>query len=312
MNLAIITSGFSAGSNSVQVTADVANGTALLVYDDETKDLIGTGTTTGGVANITVSPILYADQRIIAFVTTFGNDTYGAVIVTESDTETTGWKTPETVDGTPYDEYLEAGGAALPDVYDPSACRNIARDMDSISRAIDVPVTFIVKQIESLGGTIQVVIDNIEGAIGGYKTKFDSDAEGTSTSKMYSANGSYQLKVWGANQTIADAIVVTYDLVMPTASIEFGTNVIDLMVSVDFGAAGSPGQRVIMLVAHASVACEFQIDGVFGWEGGVWQTSGLAFRSNQKMIAAGEYTVRARNQAVPSEEITRQIKLTNF
>lgn len=312
MSIAIITSGFTEGSSLVTVAADAATGTPVFIYDDETKDLIGSSEIESGSANVTVSPVLFAGQRIIAYLTDFGKDTYGAVIVVESATEKTGWKEPETVAGQPYQDYLDAGGDVLPDIYDPSSCRNMSRDMDAINRVIDAPITFIVKQVESLAGTVQVVIDNIEGAIGGFKTKFDSDAEGASTSKVYSVNGSYQFKIWGANQTIADAVTVTYDLVMPTATIGFGTNVIDLFVTMDFGASGSPGQKVIMLVAHSSVACEFQIDGVFSWEGGVWQASGLAFRSNQKLISAGEYTIRARNQAVPSEEITRQIKLTNF
>lgn len=312
MNVAVITSGFVAGSNSVNVTADVADGVLVLIYDDETKDLLGTGSITDGTDSVAVSPILYSGQRVIAYLVAFGKDTYGSVVVTDSEVENTGWETPETVNGTPYVEYLEAGGAALPDLYTPEECRNFSRDRDAIDRVLNVPITFLLRQIESLAGTIQILVENIENALGGYKVKFDSDAEGATTNKTYSADGSYSVKVWGANQTIADAIEVEYTLVMPTATVDFGANVIDLYASIDFGYTGSPGQRAITLIAHSSVACEFQIDGEFTWEGGVWQTSGLSFRSNIKLVPAGEYTIRARNAAVPGEEISRQIKLDNF
>jgi hypothetical protein len=312
MDLAIITSGFVAESTSVEVTVDVADATIILIYDDETKDLLGSGSVTDGIANVAVAPALFSGQRIIPYVSAFGKDTYGSVIVTDSEIENTGWKVPETVDSVPYEDYLEAGGVALPDVYDPAHCRNYSRDQDAIDRVLDVPITFLLRQVESLGGTVQVLVENIENAQGGYKVKFDSDAEGATTNKTYSADGSYSVKVWGANQTIADAIQVDYNLVMPTASVEFGTNVIDLFANIDFGYLGSPGQRAITLIAHSSVACEFQIDGVFTWQGGVWQTSGLSFRSNIRLIPAGEFTIRARNASSPTEQISRQIKLANF
>lgn len=309
MNLAIITSGFQANSASVNVSANVANGTAILLYDDETKVQIGSGVIASGSVSITVSPVLYVGQRIIAYVSTFGNDTYGSVIVTESDTENTGWKTPETVDGVPYADYLEAGGDPFPDLYTPGECRNMSRDMDAIDRVTDLPVSFRLRQIETQAGTIQILIEDIENAVGGYLIKFDSDPQGTTTSKTYAVNGTYSVKVWGANQTIADAITKTFVLVVPTSSVIFGANVKDLFAQIDFGAGGYPGQRIIMLVAHTSVECEFKIDGVNDWSTSIWQVGGLAARTNQFPISAGEYTIRARNKAVPSEAISRQIKL---
>lgn len=309
MNVAIITSGFQSNSNTVGVSANVTDGTVILLYDDETKVLIGSGAIGDGAVSITASPVLYSGQRIIAYVSEFGNDTYGAVIVTESDTENTGWKIPETVDGVPYGTYLLSGGDHLPDLYTPEECRNISRDMDAIERVIDIPITFKLRQIESQAGTIQILIEDIQNAIGGCLVKFDSDPQGTTTSKTYSVNGTYTLKVWGANQTIADAITKTYVLVMPTSTVNFGANVIDLYAQIDFGSSGSPGQKVIMLVAHSTVACELQIDGVFTWTDAIVQVVGLAFRSNQVYISAGTYTIRARNKAVPSEAILRQIKL---
>lgn len=312
MNLAIIISGFQANSATVNVMADVVNGTTILLFDDETKIQIGSGVIASGSVAITVSPFLYLGQRIIAYVSTFGNDTYGAVIVTQSDVENTGWKTPETVDGVPYADYLEAGGNPFPDLYTPEECRNASRDMDAIDRVTDLPLTFNLRQVESQAGTIQISIENIQNAIGGYLIKFDSDPQSTTASKTYSVNGNYSVKIWGANQTEADAIIKTYVLVMPTSTVNFGTNVIDLYPQIDFGTGGFPGQKVLMLIAHASVACEFQIDGLFTWTDGVWQVGGLAFRSNPVLISAGEYTIRARNKAVPAEAILRQIKLTGF
>jgi hypothetical protein len=312
MTQAIITSGFTAGSSAVNVTADVANGIDILVYDDETKELIGTGEITSGSVSVTVSPVLYSGQRIIAYVTSFGSQTYGAVIVVDSDVEFTGWKTPETVGSDTYEDYLEAGGQALPDLYDPQAKRNISRDKDAIDRVIDLPITFRLRQVESQAGTVQVIVEDIQNAIGGFKIKFDSDAEGTTATKTYSANGSYQVKVWGANQTIADAILKTYNLIMPTASVVFGPNVKDLFVFVDWNNTGFPGERPVILYANSSVSCQFQIAGEFTWADGVWDVSGLSFRSNILILSAGEYTVEVRNKDTPAETISRQIKLSGF
>jgi len=309
---AVITSGFIAGRSSVSVTADVANGTVIRIYDDETKLQIGSGVIASGTVSVAVSPALYSGQRIIAYVTSFGNQTYGAIEVVESDTEFTGWKEPVTVDGDSYTDYLASGGDALPEIYAPEEKRNISRDKDSIDQVLDIPITFRLRQVETMAGTVQVILEDIQGAIGGFKTKFDADADGAGTTKTYSSNGSYQVKVWGANQTIADAILKTYNLVMPASSVVFGANVIDLAAKVDWGASVGAGLKAIILVAHSTVACEFQIDGLFNWEAGVWEQAGLAFRSNIKTISAGTYTIRARNAAIPAQTISRDIKLTGF
>lgn len=316
MALAIITSGFFAESTLVNVFADVVDGTAVFVYDDETKDLLGSSTIDDGASAVSVAPMLYAGQRIIAFLVAFGRDTYGSIVVTESETEHTGWKTPTTVDGQPYQEYLEAGGAALPDLYEPASCRNFSRDQDSIDRAIDVPISFILRQIESQGGNVQVVIENITGAIGGYKTKFDGDAQGTSLTKTYSANGNYQVKVWGVNQLEAQAVIKTYALTMPTASIDFGTTVVDLTYFADYGNNTSPGLRPLRVNVYSSVPVEVQIDGVHTWA--VASSTGMQPNETGRydgpvhFVEEGEYTIRCRKASDSSQELVRQIKLNNY
>lgn len=303
-------------STAVQVTANVANGTTILIYDDETKDLIGTGTATSGSANVTVSPGLYAGQRIIAYVTSFGNGTFGAVIVVESETETNGWETPVTVNGQPYEDYLAGGGDQQPDIYNPEHCRNMSRDMDAISRAINTPITFILRQIESQGGTVQVVVENIEGAIGGFKTKFDSDAVGTSISKVYSVDGAYQVKVWAINETEADAVIKTYNLTMPTAVVEFGSTVVDLTYHADYGNSTSPGLRPVRAIVYSSVPVEVQIDGVHTWAiaSGTGSAPGETGRHEGPVnfVEEGEYTIRCRRASDGSQLLVRQIKLNNY
>ncbi|MCF2487464.1 hypothetical protein [Dyadobacter sp. CY347] len=316
MELAIIISGFYAESTSVKVVADVADGIDVLIYDDETKQILGSALTADGSANITVSPILYAGQRIIAYLAEFGQDTYGSLVVTESETEHTGWKTPETVNGQSYKAYLIAGGAALPDLYDPASCRNFSRDKDSIDRAIDVPISFILRQIESQGGTVQVVIENISGAIGGYKSKFDGDAQGTNLSKTYSDSGNYQVKVWGVNQVEAQAITKTYSLTMPTASIDFGSTVVDLTYFADYGNNTSPGLRPLRVTVYSSVPVEVQIDGVHTWA--VASSTGMQPNETGRydgpvhFVEEGEYTIRCRKASDSSQELVRQIKLNNY
>lgn len=314
--LAIITSGFVEGSGSVSVTADVVNGTTVLVYDDETKDLLGSSVTASGVSSVSVSPSLYSGQRIIAYLSSFGKDTFGAVVVVESDNETTGWKSPRVVNGQPYEQWLEAGGEHLPDVYDPSSCRNMSRDMDAIGRVIDTPITFNLRQIESQGGTVQVVIEDVQGAVGGFKTKFDSDAVGTSTSKVYSSNGAYQLKIWGINETEADAVIKTYNLTMPTAIVEFGTSVVDLSYHADYGNTTSPGLRPVRAIVYSSVPVEVQIDGVHTWAiaSGTGSKPGETgrYEGPVNFVEEGEYTVRCRRSSDGSQLLVRQIKLNNY
>jgi hypothetical protein len=312
MTNAIIISGFYSGSTLVSVSADVLDGIQVFVYDDESKEVLGVGIISYGHVEIIVEPALFSGQRIIAYVGAFGKDTYGSVIVTDSIDKKTGWKTPEFVDEVAYSQYLENGGNVLPDIYSPQECRNTSRDVDAIEKLINTPISFRLKQTESRAGNVQVSVEDIENAFGGYMIKFDSDPEGTVSSKSYLTNGSYKVKVWGVNQGENAAIEKQYTLVMPSAAISFGTNVVDLHVFVDWQYQASVGQKALILYAHSNVACEFKVDGLFDWEGGVWSVGGLSFRSNIKLISAGEYTVRTRNSSNHSEEVSRQIKLIGF
>lgn len=316
MALAIIESGFVAASNTIKVAADVANGVLVHIYDDETKQLIGSAPVNSGYANVTVTPSLFSGQRIIAFISEFGNETFGAVIVVDSDSESTGWKTPATVNGQPYDQYLEDGGQKQPDVYDPAHCRNISRDMDAIGRVIDTPITFNLRQIESQGGTVQVVIEDVHGAVGGFKTKFDSDAVGTATSKVYNVNGAYQVKIWGINETEANAVIKTYNLTMPTAIVEFGTTVVDLSYHADYGNTTSPGLRPVRVIVYSSVPVEVQIDGVHTWAiaSGTGSKPGETgrYEGPVNFVEEGEYTIRCRRSSDGGQLLVRQIKLNNY
>lgn len=311
MNLAVIAQGFYAGSDSVLVYADSPDGTLIRLFDDESKVEIGSSELALGRTTIELAEVLFEGQRIIAYVDQFGEKTFGAVIVLQNELENTGWKVPESVNGVPYDEYLEAGGVALPALYSPETCRNLVFDRQNSAKVLSLPLTFNLRILESQGGTVQVSIENISGAVGGFLTRFDGDSIGTDVSKTYSVNGTYQLKIWSADQTEADAITANYSLTMPSAVFEFEDNVVDLYPQMDLGYTGEPGKRVIILNCHCLVPVEFQIDGLFTWEDGIWN-SPLGMRANTKVIAAGEYTIRARNKAIPTETISRQIKLVGF
>ena len=234
MNLAIIAQGFHGGSSSVLVYADAPDGTLIRVFDDETKVEIGSGSLVGGKIEITLTPSLFTGQRIIAYVGEFGEKTFGSTIVLESETEATGWKVADTVNGIPYAEYLEAGGSMVAELYTPDECRNVVIDRNTTSKALSIPVTFNLRITESQGGTVQVVVENVAGSIGGFFVRFDSDAFGAETTKTYSANGAYQVKVWSADELEADAVVKSYSLTMPSAVVEFKPNVIDLTTSDGF------------------------------------------------------------------------------
>lgn len=312
MAQAIITDGFVADSTSVTVVAEVANATAVLVYDDANKELLGSGTITANVSTVTLSGPLYAGQRIIAYLVTFGDGTYGAVVVTESDTEYTGWKTVTEVDGVPYADYLAAGGAALPEIYDPEGCRNTSRDRDFVSSLLATAISFNLRLIETQAGTIQVIVEDIRHAIGGAIIKFDGDTAGATSSKTYSVNGSYQVKIWAANQIEADAITKEYTLTMPTAVTTFGSDIYDLAYRVDYGNTSSPGNRPIDMMAYTNQAVEFQIDGEVSWTTGTLAYGGSGtreYRLSGQFLAVGTYTIRSRRLSDGGDEISREINL---
>ncbi len=316
MAQAIITDGFVADSTEVTVVAEAADATVVLVYDDTSIDkgeLLGTGEIEDSIATVTLSAPLYAGQRIIAYLNVFGDGTLGSVTVAESDKEYTGWKVPTAVEGVPYADYLTAGGVALPEMYAPEECRNTSRDLDFVSDLLSTPITFVLRQIETQAGTIQVIVERIKNAIGGAIIKFDSDTPGTTAAKTYDEDGSYQVKIWSGNQTEADAIVMEFDLTMPTAVTTFGTEVYDLAYDMDYGNGVNPGTRPINVIGYGTVPMEFKIDGVSGAD---WQTGTLAqtreYRMNAIYLTNGLYTIRARKAADGTQELSREIKIAGI
>lgn len=316
MDVAIITEGFYAGSESVKVMSDIGPGFVIQVYDDETKELLGTSILLDSMSNVPVSPPLYLGQRIIAYIDSFGNATYGAVVVTASEEENTGWKVPETVDGVPYDEYLNNGGAPLPDIYDPEECRNFARDMDAIDRVTNQPITFTLYRIERMNGTIQMIVEDIQGAVGGYKTRWNTEEPGTNLSKVFTFDGTYIFKIWRNDQDESQAVEKIFILTMPTPIIVFGTTIVDLSYHADYGNTTQPGLRPLRVIVYSSVPVEVQIDGIHTWAiaSGTGSAPGETGRYEGPVyfVPQGEYTIRCRKLSDGTQELSRQIKLNNY
>lgn len=195
--LAYIIDGFQHLSTTVKVQCADVNGTSIKIYRGLTQ--IGSGTSTSGIANITVSELHLGDV-IIAYVGEYGARTGGPVSVVQSIILKTGFKTPKTVqlpDGSTetYEAYLASGGQELADVYDPSHCLGNTPDSEAFISLGSQPISFDTFVIEQ-DNLVIVQVKNIQGVKGSPLIKFDSDAIGSATTKNYTADQTVSVIVY--------------------------------------------------------------------------------------------------------------------
>jgi hypothetical protein len=304
--LAIIESGFYDLSTVVTVLVDDApNGTSVLLYDDVSKLLLGSSTTTLGKATITLATPLEAGQRIIAYVAAFGQDTYGAVNVAEGILERTGWKVPTHVDGQPYEEYLADGHAPIASTYDPDSCynRSQAYETDIESLVHQKKLSFVVEiQNTAVAGvpTAIAVVKEVLDAPNGVLYSFDGATPDNANSKSYTANGTYTVEVTDVSNA-ENTAEVSFDIALlaaPTPPV----SAIDLVY---FDPQTSQFGPVLLLWAKSDLEVEFAVDGISyfgsippGEQSGGWvkaQTYRPGFWSRGLVMPAnGNYTARVR------------------
>lgn len=212
MSLAQITSVPYASSTTVTVAASQPNGTVIRLFANNVQ--IGTGTLAGGTVNITVSPLVEGDV-LQAFVTTQGNLGGNTVVVLPPQGNYSGWQVPDEVDGVPYATYLANGGTPIAEWYDPTVLGNGVRERnyEALDDLYNVNFSIIISY-QAGQGVVTVV--NTEYVGGTALVQFDGGAISTATSKTYTANGTYNVRVFNSTQTKSK--LVSYAISVPPSA----------------------------------------------------------------------------------------------
>ena len=295
-DLAYISSGFTDGSTSVGVTALAADGTTIILCNEDDLSTLGTSTLTGNEAVITVSALVEG-QRIIAFVGAIGEKTFGGRTVLASGELHTGWQTPQTVevDGEEFTaaEYETTTGKKLPSIYTPSAYNRVAELNSTFFENIPSQEISFSIRIDRNYGSTTVTVEDVEGAPNGHLIQFDSDAAGNGTSKTYSANGSYQVKVIDADVStrfVTRSFTVTATSPPPETS------------AISNGSYNQSGLNAT-IIADSAVALEGKIDGIGSYADFVLIGGKRWVCGTYTLPSAGTYTMRARVKSNTSDEI---------
>lgn len=288
--LALIYDGFLDGSTSVKVNAEHADGTTIILCDEDDLTELGTGTLTNQDATITLAIALIEGQRIIAFVEAIGEKTAGGRAVLASGYISTGWKTPTTitVGETEYtlEEYEAETGNEIPLVYDPSCVNRVSELALTATTPSETPISFLVKIDRDVTQTV-VYVEDVLGVVD-YLIQFDEDTAGNDDSKIYTADGTYQVKVIDAdNAGRYTTRIYTVDVTTaPPVSSEI-TN-----ASYVQSAGIYP---IIELIADSDLALEAKVDGVMGAYDDMVFVGGKRWRIGTiYMPAAGTYIGHVR------------------
>ena len=296
-DLAFIFSGNLPGSTSVGVQAAAADGTDIIVCNEDGLAELGTGELLGGEVVVTVSPALIEGQRIIAFVGAIGEKTMGGCLVLPSGELHTGWKRPEavTVDGEEQSvsEYEEATGNEVPDVYDPTAFNRVAELNSGFFDAIPDQALSFNLRIDRNYGTTTATVEDVEGAPNGFLIQFDSDSPSNTDAKTYNANGTYQAKVIDAD---VPTRYVTRTFSVTSTSPPPGSSAISNMSYTQSGLDAT-------IIADCALALEGKIDGIGSYADFVLLGGKRWVSGAYTLLAAGTYTMRARVKSDTADEI---------
>lgn len=298
-SLAFIAIGNTDGSTQVLVTAAAANGTDVIVCDENDLSTLGTGELDGGECLVSVSPALAEGQRVIAFLGEIGLATMGGREVLASGETYTGWKLPETVDvdGTPIavEDYEAVTGQQVPAVYAPENINRVAQINSAFFDSIPPQGLNFGIRIDRNYGTTTVTVENVTGAPNGFLIQFDGGAIGNTDAKTYSANGTCNVKVIDAENSTR-SLTKTYTVSSTSAPPS----------SSDISNASyvQSGQQVqIIADALSSIELEGKIDGVSGSYAALVFVGGKRWVSGFYTIAAaGDYVLRVRVKATTADE----------
>ena len=296
-NLAFIFSGNLDGSAAVGVTAQAADGTTIVVCNEENLAQLGTGSLLGSEVVVTVSPVLQSGQRIIAFVGDIGEKSMGGRLVLPSGDLHTGWKNPETVtvgaQTQTVAEYQTATGNEVPDMYDPTLYNRVAELSGTFFDSIPEQKISFNLRIDRNYGTTTATVEDVAGVPSGFLIQFDTDAVSNTAAKTYSSNGSYQVKVIDAEDStryVTSTFVVTATSPPPSSS---------TISNLSYTQSGLNAT----IIADCALALEGKIDGVGSYADFVLLGGKRWVSGTYTLLAAGTYTMRARVKSNTADEI---------
>lgn len=298
--LALIYDGFLDGSTAVKVNAEHADGTTIILCDEDDLTQLGTGTLTNQDVTITLAIALVEGQRIIAFVGAIGEKTAGGRAVLASGYISTGWKTPITItvgetEYTP-EEYETATGIEVPLIYDPFCVNRVSELALTATTPSESPISFLVRIDRDVTQTV-VTVEDVLG-VTEYLIQFDNDVAGNDDSKIYTVDGTYQVTVSDANNAGRYTTrIYTIDVTTaPPVSSEISN------ASYVQSAGVYP---IVELIADSTLALEAKIDGVHGTYLDMDFIGGKRWRlSTIYMPSAGTYIARVRVKSDTADAVS--------
>lgn len=220
-NLANITGGTFAGSESVRIECNDVNSTPISLYRGAL--LLGSGVLTAGACLIAVTPLAKGDI-LQACVSERGNRCGLPVVVAAANVQVTGWKSPTQVkiikpDGTEQtltvDAFEEQYGYRPIDIYDPEGTGAII--FPEYEPEPVAPICFDLVVEKTYGQTTVTVAEaeNIKGAL---LVKFNTGDFSNATSKLFKAAGSVAVAVKGDDDTDQAERTVAVDILAAPAT----------------------------------------------------------------------------------------------
>ena len=300
MALGLIYQGFEDGSTSVKVSAaGQADGTDIILCNEDDLTVLGSGTTLSGDCTITLGTALIVGQRIIAFVGEA--DIAAGREVLESGYLSTGWKRPTTItvgetEYTP-DEYETATGNEVPDVYDP-LCVNRVAELNFLNSAFtsQTPITFTLTIDRSNDAQTTVTVADAAGA-DDFLYKFDTDDADNNPIKVYDADGTFQVQVIdAADSGHYTTKVYAIDVTAPAPPLSEISNASYVQSAGVF--------PIIDVIADSTPALECKIDGVMGSYADMVFTGGKRWKyAGTPLPTTGTYNVRVRVKTDTPDEV---------
>jgi len=311
-NLAYITSGNVEGSTSIQVRSQQQDGETALVY--ASYEPIGSAQFVSGVANVPLSRPLTSLDILSAYINEFGQKSAPSVLVSLLETSNTGWLIPSTVDGTPYQDWLDDGGAKIPAIYAPELANKVAsyRASFKISQS-GISAVLEIKPQYSPSNEPQCVASvlSTSGTAANALFSFDDSAPSNSPFKLYTQAQSYSVRIIDSVDT-SKYIDIPFSTVLPPEA-EAPANQNENIVTVGY----VPDGNLAFVNIVAKQLCEISIDGLAQFENTGTQWAQCLSRrvwngyieqyALVSGIPEGNQTLRVRLISAPSNEVSISI-----
>lgn len=319
--LAYITSAVVDGSESADVESDQADGVIILIYAQ--TEFLGQHAILDKQAVVPFSRPVVKGEILSSFVGEFGEKAGPPVLVTDAETSLSGWLLPTTVNGQPYEEYLEANNVALPAIYDPvlSKANRVAQIRNEVIITNRLGVILELREQYGIDNIPQVkaTVLSVSGLLGGAIYYFDDDAPSNINTKIYSVAGTQSLSVVDDATDLEDPdnfVTVPFEVVLPS-EIPPPTGLNENILNV--GWSPDPEKSILLVSVIANAICEISIDGLaaFANTGTQWaQCSARRYWDDwidQSVIVSGiphgDLTMRVRLISDTSQEVAISVHL---